>query len=87
MTSWYRLRMAGGYVCTACGNRTRFDVVSTRRTRAYHHYDLGGQLRVEDETVLSEVTEEVVCRWCEHGGAVELLSSGDASPGVPQGQQ
>ena len=32
------------YRCTACGNLTRFDVVSTRRTRAFHHYTVGGDL-------------------------------------------
>jgi DNA-directed RNA polymerase subunit RPC12/RpoP len=61
------------YVCRACGNRTRFDVVSSRRTSSFHHYDLGGRLRVEDETVLSEVTEEVSCRWCESSRFVEEL--------------
>ena len=41
--------MATRYRCTACGNLTRFDVVSTRRTRAYHHFTVGGDLRIEDE--------------------------------------
>ncbi len=61
------------YRCTACGNLTRFDVVATRRTRAYHHYSLGGELSVEDETVLSEAVESVTCRWCGPGSTVEVL--------------
>lgn len=65
--------MADRYRCTACGNLTRFDVTSTRRTRAYHHYSVGGDLRVEAEEVLSERVEEVTCRWCGHGSAVEVL--------------
>jgi hypothetical protein len=59
------------YRCTACGNLTRFDVTSTRRSRAFHHYTVGGELTVEDEVVLSEVVEEVSCRWCDSPGAVE----------------
>lgn len=52
------------YRCSACGNLTRFDVTTTRRTRAFHHYTVGGELEIEDEQVLSEVVEEVSCRWC-----------------------
>lgn len=59
--------------CSACGNLTRFDVVATRRTRAFHHYNLAGELTVEDEQVLEETVDEVSCRWCGHGRAVEAL--------------
>ena len=65
------------YRCTACGNLTRFDVVVTRRTRAFHHYSLGGELSVDDEQVLAETVEEVTCRWCGRGGAVERLATGE----------
>ncbi len=61
------------YRCTACGNLTRFDVVTSRRTRAFHHYSLGGELEVEDVEVLDELVEGVSCRWCGHGNAVEAL--------------
>ncbi|MHB1924870.1 MAG: hypothetical protein ACYCSJ_09280 [Acidimicrobiales bacterium] len=61
------------YRCDACGNLTRFDVTTTRRTRAFHHYSVGGELRVEDEELLSETVEEVTCRWCGHGRAVQPL--------------
>jgi hypothetical protein len=50
------------YRCTACGNLTRFDVTATRRTRAFHHYSLAGELSLEDEVVLAETVEEVACR-------------------------
>jgi hypothetical protein len=66
------------YRCTACGNLTRFDVVTTRRTRAFHHYTVGGDLTVEDEDVLSEVVDEVSCRWCGNGQAIEVLADEDA---------
>jgi rubredoxin len=62
------------YRCTACGNLTRFDVTLTRRSRRFHHYTVGGELTVEDEQVLSELVEDVSCRWCGSGKAVELLA-------------
>ena len=65
--------MASRYRCAACGNLTRFDVTVTRRTRAFHHYSIGGDLSVEDEEVLTEVVEEVSCRWCGSPKAVEAL--------------
>ncbi len=64
------------YRCAACGNLTRFDVVSTRKTRAFHHYSVGGELTVEDVEVLQESVEEVSCRWCGHGNAVEVIDEG-----------
>lgn len=58
------------YRCTACGNLTRFEVTTTRRTRAFHHYTIGGELNVEDVEVLEEDVESVVCRWCGTGASV-----------------
>jgi hypothetical protein len=52
---------------------TRFDVVATRRTRAFHHFTLGGELSVEEETVLAETIDDVKCRWCGDGGKVVEL--------------
>jgi DNA-directed RNA polymerase subunit RPC12/RpoP len=67
------------YRCAACGNLTRFDVVTDRRTRAFHHYSVGGELSVEEEEVLSEVVVEIACRWCGHGTAVEVLTEVEAA--------
>jgi hypothetical protein len=67
------------YRCTSCGNLTRFDVTTTRTTRAFHHYTVGGELRLEDEVVLHESVDDVSCRWCGHGRSVEVL---DGEPGV-----
>jgi hypothetical protein len=66
------------YRCTACGNLTRFDVVSSQRTKAFHHYTVGGELSVEEVEVLEEAVEDVSCRWCGHGRAVEALPDPDA---------
>ncbi len=66
------------YRCAACGNLTRFDVTVTRRSRAFHHYTVGGELTVEDEEVVSEVVEEVRCRWCGTGTGVEELRATEA---------
>jgi hypothetical protein len=62
------------YRCAACGNVTRFDVTATRRTQAFHHYTIGGDLAVEDEEVLEERVESVSCRWCGSPKAVEALA-------------
>jgi len=68
------------YRCAACGNLTRFNVVITRRTSAFHHFSVGGDLTVEDEEVLDETVEEVTCRWCGNGNGVEVLGSGAGDP-------
>lgn len=65
--------------CTACGNLTRFDVTISRRTTAFHHYSVGGDLTVEDEKVLSESIDQVDCRWCGTGAHVVTL--GDEAAG------
>jgi hypothetical protein len=62
------------YRCTACGNLTRFDVVTSRRTSAFHHFTVAGQLTVEDEQVLDETVESVTCRWCGPSGSVQTVS-------------
>jgi DNA-directed RNA polymerase subunit M/transcription elongation factor TFIIS len=59
--------------CSQCGNLTRFDVVESRRTRAYWHYSLGGDLTVEEEEVLSSQRERVTCRWCGSSDGIEEL--------------
>ena len=69
------------YRCAACGNLTRFNVVTTRRTSAYHHYSVGGDLTLEDVEVLEETVDEVSCRWCGNGNAVEVLVPDDPAAG------
>jgi hypothetical protein len=65
--------------CSACGNLTRFDVVSSRRTRAFHHFSVGGELSVEDEEVLDARIEQITCRWCGASGAsIEEIAVDDA---------
>ncbi|MGH9113593.1 MAG: hypothetical protein ACRDZN_15055 [Acidimicrobiales bacterium] len=70
--------MSRRYRCAACGNLTRFDVVTSRRTRAFHHYTVGGDLRVEDEVVLDESVDKVSCRWCGTGASIETVSAGES---------
>ena len=60
--------------CTSCGNLTRFDVVRSVRTRDFVHADLSGQQQVEESEVLSEVVEQVTCRWCNGVNTVELVA-------------
>jgi hypothetical protein len=68
------------YRCAACGNLTRFDVVTSRRTRAFHHYTVGGELRIEEEVVLDQSIDAVSCRWCGTGASVEVTDNG-GTPG------
>ena len=69
------------YKCESCGNLTRFDVVATETTRAFHHFDVGGELTIEDNQIMSRTVESVTCRWCDNGGAVVELT-GDALTSV-----
>lgn len=66
--------MTTRYRCTACGNLTRFDITTLRRTRAYHHFTVAGELRIESEQVLDEQVEEVSCRWCSSPTSVVVMS-------------
>jgi hypothetical protein len=69
------------YRCTACGNLTRFDVTVSRRSRAFHHYSLGGELQIDDLTILSEQIEDVSCRWCgSSANVVEFVEDGAVEP-------
>ncbi len=63
------------YRCKACGNLTRFTVVATRRTKAFHHFSVGGELTVEDVEVIEDSVEEVSCRWCGNGGEIEIIAN------------
>jgi hypothetical protein len=71
--------MAGGsapptrFRCGACGNLTRFDVVEWRRTRAFYHFSIAGELTVEDEVVLEADRELVSCRWCGSSDRIEEM--------------
>jgi DNA-directed RNA polymerase subunit RPC12/RpoP len=52
------------YRCTACGNKTRFDVYESKRVRAFYHFTLAGVPSVEEEEVLERTIERIECRWC-----------------------
>jgi hypothetical protein len=85
---------AGGsdvtYRCSACGNKTRFDVTEAKRVRSFLHFTLGGELTVEEEEVLERTVEKVACRWCGSETAVEGMEAGSQphrrSGGEPAGR-
>lgn len=58
------------YRCTACGNKTRFDVYDTVQRRRFEHADLAGSVTVDEEEVLSRSVDRVVCRWCDRDDTV-----------------
>jgi len=64
--------------CGGCGNLTRFDVTRTRRTTEFWHYDLAGELVVEESEVKAETLEAVSCRWCGRDDTIEVVSRADA---------
>lgn len=61
-----------GYRCNACGNKTRFDVYETKSVRSFLHLSLGGEPKVEEEEVLEQSVDRVVCRWC--GSTSDVVS-------------
>jgi len=74
------------YRYDGCGNLTRFDVIVSQKTRAFHHFTVGGDLVIEDEEILSRHVDEVVCRWCGHGRSVVEIAAEDQTleePGPP----
>ena len=74
------------YRCDACGNLTRFDVTTTKTTKAFHHYTVGGDLELEDIEVLALTVDQVACRWCGHGrNVVEIGDDVGADVGEDEG--
>ena len=74
------------YRCDGCGNVTRFDVTTSQTTKAFHHYTVGGELEVEEVSILSRQVDDVVCRWCGHGrSVVEIDADVDAGVGGSAG--
>ena len=63
--------------CGGCGNLTRFDVSSARRTTEFWHFDLAGDHRVEETVVRDETVESVACRWCGRSDSIELVVRSD----------
>lgn len=70
------------YLCAACGNKTRFDVFENKRVRAFQHFSLGGEMKVEEEEILELTVESVICRWC---GSSEVTTEEAAATAEGQG--
>jgi hypothetical protein len=68
------------YRCEACGNKTRFDVYESKRSRSFLHLTLGGEGAVEEEEVLEHSVEKVVCRWCGSTDAVVEVPTAEDGP-------
>lgn len=60
------------YRCSACGNKTRFDVFDTVRRRRFEHADLSGAVTIDEEEILERLIDRVVCRWCDRSDAIEV---------------
>ncbi len=68
------------YRCDACGNKTRFDVVESKRLKSFVHFTLGGEPSVEEEVVLERRVEKVVCRWCGSSDQIaEVPATGETA--------
>lgn len=68
------------YRCNGCGNLTRFDVIETTRTRRFYHFALGldVEFKIDEEEVLSNKIEDVICRWCGRGKDVRVITETEA---------
>jgi hypothetical protein len=53
-------------------------VVETVRRRRYQHYTLGGEMNIDEETVLERTVESVTCRWCDRSDAIESQSGSES---------
>ena len=63
------------YRCDGCGNLTRFDVTISQKTKAFHHYTVGGDLEIEEmRRCLATWT-----RWFAAGAATGAASSRSAT--------
>ena len=68
------------YRCEGCGNKTRFDVVETKKLKSFVHFTLGGDPRIEEEEVLEHRVESVVCRWCGSADQIaEVPAAGETA--------
>ena len=65
---------ASRWRCSRCGNLTRFDVVRSTRSRQYWHFDLAGDVSVEEQDDLRDEIEAVTCRWCGATDAAEVVA-------------
>jgi DNA-directed RNA polymerase subunit M/transcription elongation factor TFIIS len=63
------------YRCTACGNKTRFDVYDTVRRKRFEHADLAGVVAIEEEVIVERTVDRVVCRWCDRSDAIEEIQT------------
>jgi hypothetical protein len=45
-------------------------VYDTVRRKRFEHADLGGEVTVEDEEIVSRTVDQVVCRWCDRSDTV-----------------
>lgn len=59
--------------CSRCGNLTRFDVIRSVRSQQYWHFDLGGEVEIEQQAAMADDIESVTCRWCGASDAIELV--------------
>ncbi len=71
--------------CRSCGNLTRFDVTRTAREVDFIHFDLAGNPRLEERTVLEETVESVRCRWCAAVDQIDLVPRPGAPAPEPEG--
>lgn len=68
------------YRCSACGNLTRFDVTETESKTSFYHFTTGGEIKeVIDIRPINHTVEEVTCRWCGSGKAIEVMEGPDTS--------
>lgn len=61
--------------CAACGNLTRFDIVTTERVRRFWHAELSGSGTIDEEIRDQVTVESITCRWCSSQDAIEFVET------------
>jgi hypothetical protein len=61
-------------------------VTASRRTTAFHHFTVGGDLTIEEEELLEERVEAVSCRWCGTESSVSVLEGAEGPHTSPSAE-
>lgn len=59
--------------------------MTTRRTREFWHFTLGGERAIDEAEVLDEAVESVTCRWCGKSSIAVIEGAPSPTTQAPDG--